>query len=438
MLRAVAASGRNSIRIAHPAHAGRAEGGHLWAERARVAGDEPLFASPVGMAGHGVCATLLAAGRGDLRAKCWPPAARIAAGEGAVAGVTRLPRLLIARWLGNGGEDCAPLLHSALANTATGDEEVCRGRDRASGAPDGCGRRKDRRSVRRGVGRSPAVRRRARARAAIRGRCLLVQDKVFSARFAPEREGERMEGRDGGSGAGIPAAHRSARFLASPAVLAARGFHMSVSKPKLRSACGATCRRPPRSWSAAELAEAVDELLVTIETVRHAPAELESRLAAWRLADFQLNGALMAGSGTPGLAQVDFGARRRRSFGWKWPEEGPTGRLPPARRPVARVAMGRRALRAPRRRAESRRSRDDRVVDRDGIRSCPEPLARTTSPGSARQTCALANRGTCEWNSHRERRDKLLIFTAGLLAERRKARGLKLNYPEAIAYISAA
>jgi urease subunit gamma len=35
-------------------------------------------------------------------------------------------------------------------------------------------------------------------------------------------------------------------------------------------------------------------------------------------------------------------------------------------------------------------------------------------------------------------KDKLLIFTAGLLAERRKARGLKLNYPEAIALISAA
>lgn len=34
-------------------------------------------------------------------------------------------------------------------------------------------------------------------------------------------------------------------------------------------------------------------------------------------------------------------------------------------------------------------------------------------------------------------KDKLLIFTAALLAERRKARGLKLNYPEAIAYISA-
>ena len=35
-------------------------------------------------------------------------------------------------------------------------------------------------------------------------------------------------------------------------------------------------------------------------------------------------------------------------------------------------------------------------------------------------------------------RDKLLIFTAALLAERRRARGLKLNHPEAVALISAA
>jgi urease subunit gamma len=34
--------------------------------------------------------------------------------------------------------------------------------------------------------------------------------------------------------------------------------------------------------------------------------------------------------------------------------------------------------------------------------------------------------------------DKLMLFTAALLAERRKARGVKLNYPEAVAYISAA
>lgn len=35
-------------------------------------------------------------------------------------------------------------------------------------------------------------------------------------------------------------------------------------------------------------------------------------------------------------------------------------------------------------------------------------------------------------------KDKLLLFTAALLAERRKERGLKLNYPEAVAFISAA
>ena len=35
-------------------------------------------------------------------------------------------------------------------------------------------------------------------------------------------------------------------------------------------------------------------------------------------------------------------------------------------------------------------------------------------------------------------KDKLMLFTAALLAERRKDRGIKLNYPEAIAFISAA
>ncbi len=35
-------------------------------------------------------------------------------------------------------------------------------------------------------------------------------------------------------------------------------------------------------------------------------------------------------------------------------------------------------------------------------------------------------------------KDKLLVFTAALLAERRLARGVKLNYPETVAYISAA
>lgn len=35
-------------------------------------------------------------------------------------------------------------------------------------------------------------------------------------------------------------------------------------------------------------------------------------------------------------------------------------------------------------------------------------------------------------------KDKLMVFTAGLLAERRKERGLKLNYPEAVAFVTCA
>lgn len=35
-------------------------------------------------------------------------------------------------------------------------------------------------------------------------------------------------------------------------------------------------------------------------------------------------------------------------------------------------------------------------------------------------------------------KDKLLVFTAGLVAERRKDRGIKLNYPESVAFISCA
>ena len=35
-------------------------------------------------------------------------------------------------------------------------------------------------------------------------------------------------------------------------------------------------------------------------------------------------------------------------------------------------------------------------------------------------------------------KDKLLLFTAALVAERRRARGLRLNHPEAVALISAA
>jgi urease accessory protein len=76
----------------------------LWSEQARVAGNDPLFASPVGLDGHSVCATLIVAGR-DIPSDAIATCREVTAGENAISGVTRLPRLLIARWLGDSSED---------------------------------------------------------------------------------------------------------------------------------------------------------------------------------------------------------------------------------------------------------------------------------------------------------------------------------------------
>lgn len=53
-------------------------------------------------------------------------------------------------------------------------------------------------------------------------------------------------------------------------------------------------------------------------------------------------------------------------------------------------------------------------------------------------TADLGNITGLNMNLTPREKDKLLIFTAGLVAERRKNRGVKLNHPEAIAFISAA
>ncbi|MFM1909249.1 MAG: Urease subunit gamma, partial [Pseudomonadota bacterium] len=72
--------------------------------------------------------------------------------------------------------------------------------------------------------------------------------------------------------------------------------------------------------------------------------------------------------------------------------------------------------------------------------SAPRPICDTPSPAghiSCKINLNSTHRRTNMELTPREK-DKLLIFTAALLAERRKARGLKLNYPESIALISAA
>jgi urease accessory protein len=83
------------------------DGRRLWLEQGVLAGGDPLFDSPVGLAGHTVCGTLLAAGRevpAELLAACRAVPAG-PANSGALAGLTRLPGVCIARWLGDSSED---------------------------------------------------------------------------------------------------------------------------------------------------------------------------------------------------------------------------------------------------------------------------------------------------------------------------------------------
>ncbi len=80
------------------------DGQPLWLERGQLNGNDPLLLSPVGLAGRSVSGTLLVAGQGvapDLLAACravTPPEA------GALYGLTALPGLLIARYLGDSSE----------------------------------------------------------------------------------------------------------------------------------------------------------------------------------------------------------------------------------------------------------------------------------------------------------------------------------------------
>ncbi|HXC39885.1 MAG TPA: urease accessory protein UreD [Burkholderiales bacterium] len=80
-----------------------ADQGALWREQGRLQAGEALFQSRAGLAGKTVSATLLAAGR-DAPDEALAECRAISPGEDALAGVTRMPKLLIARWLGDSSE----------------------------------------------------------------------------------------------------------------------------------------------------------------------------------------------------------------------------------------------------------------------------------------------------------------------------------------------
>lgn len=82
----------------------RRDGQLLWRERGRLAGGSPLLDSPVGLNGFSVAATLLAAGR-EIPAPLVTACREIAAEEeNAQTGLSALPHLLVARYLGHSSE----------------------------------------------------------------------------------------------------------------------------------------------------------------------------------------------------------------------------------------------------------------------------------------------------------------------------------------------
>ena len=100
------------------------EGNRLWCEYARLAGDDPILASKAGLDGCTVSATLIAAGR-DIEKTLLAQCRGIAPQAGERAGITALPRVLLARYLGHSTEAAMHyftalwcLLRQALAGRA--------------------------------------------------------------------------------------------------------------------------------------------------------------------------------------------------------------------------------------------------------------------------------------------------------------------------------
>lgn len=131
----------------------------------------------------------------------------------------------------------------------------------------------------------------------------LVQDRVFAARYP---KGRAIAWKAGTSG---PQAETTGAPIGdvrpSPAAFAANAFHMigieaEVAYRFKRDLPGAA------TISEAELADAVGEVLVTIEICDTRMADWKGASPLWKLADFQLNGALVTGSGTSAWRDIDF------------------------------------------------------------------------------------------------------------------------------------
>ncbi|MSP96833.1 MAG: 2-keto-4-pentenoate hydratase [Betaproteobacteria bacterium] len=133
-----------------------------------------------------------------------------------------------------------------------------------------------------------------------------VQDRVFAALHPGQCAGAWKVGAARPDIEPTAAPIPMARLYRSPARVPAQGFHMLGIEIEIAFRLGRDL--PPRAalYSEDDIAAAVSEALVTIELCDTRLANWKTASALWRLADFQLNAALIAGSGTENWRTIDF------------------------------------------------------------------------------------------------------------------------------------
>lgn len=134
-----------------------------------------------------------------------------------------------------------------------------------------------------------------------------IQDLVFAARLPGVRVSAWKAGASGPDAE--PTAAPIGAVLASPADVAGEAFHMLGIEAEVAFRLGKDLPMRARAMGEAELADAVSEVVVTIELCDTRLTDWKAASALSRLADFQLNGALVVGSGRPDWQAVDFEAQ---------------------------------------------------------------------------------------------------------------------------------
>jgi 2-keto-4-pentenoate hydratase len=134
-----------------------------------------------------------------------------------------------------------------------------------------------------------------------------IQDQVFSARYPGVRPAAWK------AGAASPSEEQSAAPIgvvrASPATAPASDFHMIGIEAEVAFRLSKDLPAAAQDWDAAELFGAVGSVFAAIEICDTRLSDWKTAPPLWKLADFQLNGLLVTGSGTANFRALDFGAQ---------------------------------------------------------------------------------------------------------------------------------